>query len=565
MINPDYIKNYLIENKIIFPTNIHDGGQSGFQNYGPIGLRIKNNIINAWRDNFVCFDRKINIFEIDSPVVSSHKVLTRSGHVHKFNDLCIVFKDIQTNNIISVKRADHYVEEQIDLLKLDNQTYIEDVQFITNFLDSNNLYDKHTLFFEIVPISLMFRMENNGCTLKESLYLRPEIAQTIFVEFKQFYDYNNSRLPFGISQVGKSYRNEISDKTFVRLREFTQAEVEFFYNPYDKFDFVIPLEYLNKKVFILDIQTQIDNPDSNYDINNKQVNLSELDIIISNPIVRMFVFRLYLFAQQIGLDIEKLRFRQHKPDEKAHYANDCWDLEANIFGKWLEITGIADRGNYDLTVHDYNDSFKVKKSTEPIIKYKLVPKTKEIFKNYPKEQALEIVKKYKEVIISLDEKNNIDSNLYPEEFYNLEEIKFYEMITPSVVEPSLGIDRIFYSLIIHNLKIRYDTTRPYLLLPKKISPYDFALLQLSSHPDLINKLYQFINKLSGFNIFTDLSSTTIGKRYTRADELGINNCITIDFDTLKDNTVTIRNIYNMKQIRMNFDQINFHNIDSISF
>ncbi len=91
MINPDYVKNYLIENKIIFPTNIHDGGQSGFQNYGPIGLRIKNNIISLWRNNFVNFDKKINIYEIDSPVISSQTVLTRSGHIQNFNELGIVF------------------------------------------------------------------------------------------------------------------------------------------------------------------------------------------------------------------------------------------------------------------------------------------------------------------------------------------------------------------------------------------------------------------------------------------------------------------------------------------
>lgn len=557
MIDSDYIKNYLIENKIIFPTNVHDGRQSGFQNYGPVGLAIKNNIVNVWRENFVCFDRKINIFEIDSPVISTHQVLSRSGHVQKFNDLGIIFKDIQTKKIVSIKRADHFIEEQIDLLGIDDQIYIEDPQFINNFLESNNLYDKKLQFIEIIPISLMFRMDNIGNDVEESMYLRPEIAQTIFIEFKQFYDYNNSRLPFGIGQVGKSYRNEISDKPFIRLKEFTQAEVEYFYNPHDKFNFVIPHEYSDKKVFILDAKTQLNN------INEKlnQNNLTILNTIITNSVLRMFIFRLYLFAEQIGLDMNLIRFRQHKSDEKAHYANDCWDLEANIFGKWLEITGIADRGNYDLTVHDHNNLFKIKKSTEPIIKYRLVPRTKEIFKNYPKEQALEIVKKYKEVILDFADKDNFDKNLYPDEFYNIEEFKYYDTITPYVIEPSLGIDRIFYSLIVHNLKIRPDTTRPYLLLPKKISPYDFALLQLSSHPDLIDKFNEFIKKLHKFNIFTDLSSTSIGKRYTRADELGIKYSITIDFETLIDNSVTIRNIYDMKQIKVIFDNIKFDDID----
>ena len=145
----------------------------------------------------------------------------------------------------------------------------------------------------------------------------------------------------------------------------------------------------------------------------------------------------------------------------------------------------------------------------------------------------------------------------------MEKINDYELIYPHVIEPSVGIDRVFYSLVSHNIKIRPNTTRPYLLLTKTITPYDFAILQLSSDSDLINKLNSYLNKLSKYNIFTDLSSTSIGKRYTRADELGIIHIITIDFITLKDNTVTIRNIKDMRQIRMNFDDINFDDIHNI--
>lgn len=549
MIDPDYVKNYLIENKIIFPTNTHDGGQSGFQNYGPVGLRIKNNIIDIWRTNFVNFDKKINIYEIDSPIISSQTVLTRSGHIQKFNDLGIVFKNINTHKIISVKRADHFIEDKIDILGLTNVVYQEDIQFVKNFLESNNLYDREQEYFEIKPISLMFKMDTNG--IGDDLYLRPEIAQTIFIEFKQFYDYNNNRLPFGIAQIGKSYRNEIADKPFVRLREFTQAEVEYFYNPFDIHnEFVIPDEFSDSECIILTSNAQISNQ------NPTKIKLSQLEQFITNPILRMFAFRLYMFAQQIGLDMQRLRFRQHKSNEMAHYAKDCWDLEAEIFNKWLEITGIADRGDYDLKTHDLNAQFKIKKTNTPITKFKLTPKAKEIFKQFDKTKALEMMNMYKEMIIDNQEQlEKIDLT-----WYNVEKFNDYELIYPHVIEPSIGIDRVIYSLICHNLKIRSNTTRPYLLLTKTTTPYNFALLQLSSHPDLINKLNEYLQKLSKYNIFTDLSSTTIGKRYTRADELGIIFTITIDFDTIKDNTVTIRNIKDMSQIRMNFDDINFDNI-----
>lgn len=202
MINTEYIKNYLTSNKIIFTTNIHDNNMTGFQNYGPIALKMKNNIIEQWKKIFF----EDNIFEIECPAISTEKVLSRSGHTKKFNDLAIIFLENVTNKIIKIVRADHYIEDNISELKLDI-VYIENNDFIVQFLDKYNLYEKDKVHIEIKPVSLMFKMDN----LVEELYLRPELAQTMFTEFKQFYDYNNKQLPFGLAQVGKSYRNEISE------------------------------------------------------------------------------------------------------------------------------------------------------------------------------------------------------------------------------------------------------------------------------------------------------------------------------------------------------------------
>ncbi len=527
-LSTDYIKNYLNSNKIIFSTNIHDNNQSGFQNYGPIGVAIKNNIINVWRKNFV-FN---SIYEIECPTILNEQILTRSGHIKKFNDLGIVFYDKLTGKINTIKRADHFIEDIIEQLKL-QVTYIEDENFIKEFIEKNNLYNKEKEYIEIKPQSLMFKMDN--------LYLRPEIAQSIFVEFKHFYEMNSQKLPFGIAQVGKSYRNEICDKPFVRLREFSQAEVEYFYNPHDEFIFCIPENYINKKCFILSSEMQ----------EQKLITLQELNQYVKNHILLKFMFKLYCFAEEVGLDIMKLRFRQHRKDEMAHYANDCWDLEANIFDKWLEITGIADRGNYDLTVHDKNESFLVKKSDTPVIKYKLLPDKKKIFSMNTKEEAVKILNLLPELIV--DSLPDILS-----EYYQVTKFNHYDLIRPHVVEPSIGIDRVFYSIICHNLFLRDDGLRPCLHLTKHCRPYDIMLAQLSNHPDLISKLkniYQSL-KLTPLKIFLDMSSTTIGKRYTRADELGIKYSVTIDFETLNDNTVTIRDSYNMSQIRVHIDELN---------
>ncbi len=539
--NSEYVKQYLIHNKIVFPTNAHDNTMGGFQNWGPIGLKIKNNIIEVWRRLFI----KDNIYEIDVPVISPNCVLTRSGHVQKFNDLGIIFYDKQTNKVKEIKRADHWIEEKIEELKLNFQLEINE-NTVQKIMDEHKLYNKENEYIQIKPISLMFRMDS----MNEILYLRPEIAQTIFVEFKQFYDYSKGKLPFGIAQVGKSYRNEISDKPFTRLREFTQAEVEYFFNPMDKFEFKIPHDLINESCFILSAHMQINN------IEQLKVKLSELSKYIEDHIILKYIISLYQLAKQIGLNMNLIRFRQHKHDERAHYAKDCWDLESNIFGKWLEIAGLAHRGDYDLSVHDKNSQFKIRKNDNFIIKYKLTPNIKKIFNENSPENAKNIIGQMKTIISdSLYNLDNIDQTNY-----QVEEFKEYEFIYPNVVEPSIGIDRVFYTLICHNLSLRDDSKRPLLTLNNNCRVWNLMLAQLSNNSELLDVFKNYLNKIEQTNlkVFTDLSSTSIGKRYTRADELGIKYTITIDFDTVKDSTVTVRNSIDMSQIRLNIDEaINF--------
>jgi glycyl-tRNA synthetase len=297
MITTEYVKKYLIENKIIFPTNQHDNGQAGFQNYGPIGLKIKNKIIDEWRNVFI--NKATNIFEIEAPVISSETVLTRSGHVQKFNDLGIIFYDKNTNKVKYIKRADHFVEDKMIELNLIHIVFEENEQFVMNFLMTNNLVDQQTEYVEIKPISLMFKMDG----MKETLYLRPEIAQTIFTEFKHFYEYNNCKLPFGIAQTGHSYRNEICDKPFVRLREFTQAEIEYFYLPSDeKINSTFNFNY-DKPINILSANMQNNNSEINSCF---QININDLSTYISNPILCDFVCKLLVFSENIGLNRNKL-------------------------------------------------------------------------------------------------------------------------------------------------------------------------------------------------------------------------------------------------------------------
>ncbi len=541
MINAEYVKNHLTHHKIIFPTNTHDNKMAGFQNYGPHGLALKTNIINIWRNIFI----DDNIYEIDCPVISHECVLKRSGHVAKFNDLGLVFTDKETNKILQILRADHFVEDKCSELNLDiSSVNLESAESICNFVESNGLYDKSTQSIQIIPMSLMFKIP----TVSETFYLRPEIAQTIFVEFKQFYDYAHGKLPLGIAQVGKSYRNEISDKPFVRLREFTQAEVEFFFNPEDPYDFQMDKELESVPITIYSSQMQLANTSA------ESICFSQLSEFVQDPIVRMFICKLYRFANQVGLDMNKIRFRQHRPTEMAHYAKDCWDMEADIFGKWLEISGLAHRSNYDLKVHDTQKTFYVRKSNVPIKKFKLTPNGKKIFSLFEHEQATQLIKSLSPIICEPGDLDSMDLT-----YYSVTDFNDYEYILPSVIEPSIGIDRVFYTLICHSLTIRPDTTRPVLKLKSTCSVYDFMLAQLSNHVDLINKMSEFMGVISKsnkkFKVFVDKSSTSIGKRYTRADEIGIRYTITIDFDTVSDNTVTLRDSWDMTQKRMDFEQV----------
>lgn len=539
--NADYVKSHLLHHKIIFPTNTHDNKMAGFQNYGPHGLALKSKIISIWRDIFVTD----NVHEIECPVISHECVLKRSGHVGKFNDLGLVFTDKSTGQISQILRADHFVEDKGVELGLDiSGVNLDSSDSIINFVETNKLYDQQTQSIQIIPMSLMFKIP----TVSNTFYLRPEIAQTIFVEFKQLYDYAHGKLPLGIAQVGKSYRNEISDKPFVRLREFTQAEVEWFFNPEDSFEFKMDRDLESVPITIYSAQMQLTNT------NAKLIEFSQLGDYVQDSITRMFICKLYRFASQVGLDMSRVRFRQHRPNEMAHYAKDCWDMEADIFGKWLEISGLAHRSNYDLSVHNTQNSFMVKKSDVPIKKCKLTPNGKKVFasQKYTYEEATNLIKSLSTIVCDPSELPSMDLT-----YYTISEFNDYEYIVPSVIEPSIGIDRIFYTLMCHNLSIRPGTTRPVLMLKPSCTIYDFMLAQLSNHVDLLKKQNDFMDIITKSNkklkIFIDKSSTSIGKRYTRADEIGIRYTITIDFDTLNDNTVTVRDSCDMSQTRLPFE------------
>jgi glycyl-tRNA synthetase len=554
----------LQENQYIIPSYQLYNGVSGLQDYGILGVRLKNNLIKLWREWFVFND---NIEEIETPVIMPYNLLKASGHVDKFDDF-IVHDDCNNKDI----RADHLakkwfknnnMEDLADQVDSFNQETLELVINKYQMLPNNvKVYRKN----------LMFNLDNNS---SEPNYLRPEIAQAMFVNFKEINKFLQRDLPFGIAQIGKSFRKEISPEQFVRLREFNQAEVEFFADPtnmshpkYNMFkSTIIPI--LTSSMQTSGINTPISISIEDALANN----------LIKNNIIAYFLAKIYIFAIKIGLVPDKLRFRQHLPNEMAHYASECWDLETFVNNSWLECVGCANRGSFDLESHAKASNQKLtfrKQLTEPIISKKLKINTKlkiiaSKFKNLTPEIIKYIDGLSQEEIMNIKNEEIIKINININEYvidssmFTVEEeiIKImHEDFVPHVIEPSFGIDRLIYSIFEQNFKVREkvrenDESRIVLSLPTLLAPYDVSVFPLLKKEELI-KIAIEINDIleeKGIKYFFDNSSTKIGKKYVRSDEIGIKYAITIDCDTLNDHCVTIRERDSMEQVRIGINDV----------
>lgn len=540
-LNINEIKSHLTTNKFIFPTaQSYESESKGFHTYGPLGVELKNKIINLWRQLFVTFD----VFEIDTPLLQSKEVLTNSGHVGKFNDLII-------SNGKEIYRADHLVKDfceknNINLNKpidnFDKDELLELVKFHKMVENSENA--------TISPKNLMF---NCG-----EMYLRPEIAQGMFTEFEQFYGVGGKNLPFGLAQVGKSYRNEISPQPFIRLREFTQAEVEYFFDPnlqtHPLFSSISEccLPLLTEKFQLLNENTV------------KIINVKNAvdEGIIVNEIMGYFLTIVYNFVKKLGIPDSSIRFRQHLSNELAHYAVQCWDLEIKLVnGNWLECVGLAHRGDYDLKNHNVKGQNVIKKYGTKQTKFKIsLLDNKE-----SKEITSKFYSHYKNKLFNT--KNEIfDDVLYPN-YKNL--VKIDEVVVdiestvfPNVIEPSMGIDRIIFAMA-NNLLYRRlnDTNRILFKLPLNIAPMQIAIYALSNNDDLVNYVKSKLFYLNNyFRVCWDFSSVSIGRKYSRSDSIGVGLTITVDFETIDKekntfDTVTLRYSLDGHQDRIHISQI----------
>jgi len=400
-----------------------------------------------------------------------------------------------------------------------------------------------------------------GIDTTRDAFLRPETAQGIFTDFHLLYRFAREKLPFGVVQVGKGYRNEVSPRQgIIRLREFSMAEAEIFFDPNNKTHHRFN-EVKNKELYLFD--------------NEKELKIT-LEKAVKNKVINNQALAFYMYLTQeflltAGADPKKFRFRKHSEDELAHYATECWDAElfSERFG-WIECVGIADRSAYDLSAHIDStkvDMYAMRKYDEPKIVEinKALPKMDKLgplFKDKAgkiKEilEKMEIKDPKKSLTVVIDDKTiEIPSDCY--EIKQVKEKEFGEKFVPHVIEPSYGIDRVLYFVLEHNYIETKKKEEDYTVLKLNplIAPVKVGVFPLIADESLVNIAKEIDCKLRNIGVITYYDDGgTIGRRYARMDEIGTPFCITVDHDTLKDNKVTIRDRDTTKQERKKIDEI----------
>jgi len=419
------------------------GGFANAYSYGPYGVELKNNIKRLWWKQFV--QERDDVVGIDGPILLHPRLWEASGHTEGFNDALVDCRECKFRF-----RADHLVEESTgkdmegDLKGMGKVLQEEKIK-CPNCGKSN--------WTEVRYINMMFKTEMNS--IDGPVYLRPETAGAIFTEFKNVIDSMRVRIPFGIAQIGKAFRNEIVARNFIfRVREFEQMELEYFIHPQAKWE----------DVFFSWLEEQ-----------------------------ERFVYAL-------GVKKEEIRRFEHPKEKLSHYSRKTIDIEYNFPFGFGELFGLAHRGDFDLTQHS--------KFSNEKLEY-IDPNTKERF-------------------------------------------------TPHVIEPTFGLDRAILVTLLsaYNEEVVEDGERIVMKFPKAIAPIKIAIFPLlKNKPQLVDKAREVFDdlKLDYMCEFDD--NGNIGKRYRRQDEIGTPFCVTVDFDSLENGDVTVRDRDTMKQERVKINEL----------
>ncbi|MDP6363304.1 MAG: glycine--tRNA ligase [Candidatus Poseidoniia archaeon] len=503
------------------------GGVAGLLDYGPIGVRLRRKILELWRQQFVI---ETGALELEGATIGPEALFRASGHLSEFDDLVVECSECK-----KLYRADRLIEGGDALGK---KALIAEVA-------KNTCGGCEGVLGMPRPFNLMFTT-SIGAGRGAVGYLRPETAQGIFQAFPWLLRQNRGKLPLAAAQVGRAFRNEIAPRQGpLRLREFTQMEVESFFLPGAEAD--LPENISEVVVSLLpDVGKAIEAP----------VSKALAKGIIASPQVATWLARCCKFILDCGVPPEKLRFRQHGQHEMAHYSSDCWDGEVKTSAGWIEVVGIAHRGDYDLRAHAIASGreMRVPVGGKSRLVEHWIPDRGAIGRKF-KSAAKYILEQLEDdvapgVVVEVGGKKTelgIDC-------FTQKAVAEQEMVFPLVVEPSFGLDRLLYSIL--ETTWRSEGDRGWLALPEAIGPYVALVAPLMNRDGMRERARGVCGELRqrGVDVYFD-GGGSIGRRYARADEIGVPLAITIDHQTMDDGTVTVRERDTMSQVRKSAERI----------
>jgi glycyl-tRNA synthetase len=538
---------------IFYPAFEIYGGVSGFINYGPVGSLLKQNIEQKWRQRFVYQE---GMMELESTIIMPEVAFLASGHVAHFTDFMT-----RCSRCKKVFR--------VDLLLHDSK--IKAVEGLSQ-QTLDNLIKKHEVrcpdcegkLQPSEPFNLMFQTQIGSLDTRQIGFGRPEAGQGQFLDFKRLYLAAREQLPLGIAQVGRCVRNEIAPrKGPIRLREFTIIDYEIFFDPEDS-TYPSIEQIQDQRLQILSASEQLSGSDS---VRVLTVREALAEQVVGNEIQCYFMALAVTFLEELGIPFMKQRLREQLPDEKAHYSEQTFDQEVWLdrWG-WTEISGHAYRTDYDLRNHMMHsgEDLRVYKSYETErhqTQITVKPIREKLARDFGMQEAEEITQ-----LLSKTDPTIVAREIRSKNFYEVtgrHPIKLtadHLYITeqdvevagryfiPHVVEPSFGIDRIVYATLEYAYSREGKRTR--LALPRDVAPIKvmvYPLVTRNGLPDTAMSVYHALLE-EGIVVRYD-SSGSIGRRYARADEIGVPIGVTIDYQSIKDNTVTLRDLYTWKQVR----------------
>ncbi|GAV53430.1 hypothetical protein ZYGR_0AI07140 [Zygosaccharomyces rouxii] len=611
--NREHLESVLRQRFFFAPAFDLYGGVSGLYDYGPPGCAFQANVVDYWRKHFIleedmlevdctmltphdvlktsghvdkfsdwmCKDRKTGeIFRADhivEEVLEARLVgdkeargLVKDANASAKEDADKKKRKKKVKQIQAVKLEDAVIKEYEEVLaKIDGYSGAELGELMQRFKIGNPVTGDP--LEPPVAFNLMFETAI-GPSGQLKGYLRPETAQGQFLNFNKLLEFNNGKTPFASASIGKSFRNEISPRSgLLRVREFLMAEIEHFLDPLDKSH---PRFNEVREVKLSFLPREVQEAGSTEPI-VKTIGDAVESKMVDNETLGYFIARISQFLLAIGVDSTKLRFRQHLANEMAHYAADCWDAELLTSFGWIECVGCADRSAYDLTVHSEKTKQKLvvrQKLDKPVeVTRWEIDLTKKLFgpkfrKDTPLVESYLLNLSQEELASKAEELKNtgkivfhvdgIDGELdLDDKFIQIEKrtkVEHVREFVPNVIEPSFGIGRIIYSVFEHSFWSRpEDTARAVLSFTPLVAPTKVLLVPLSNHKDLAPVTAQVSKQLRTEKIpfRVDDSGVSIGKRYARNDELGTPFGVTIDFDSCKDGSVTLRERDSTKQVR----------------